>query len=427
MHRAMMCRLGLFMNKRIFLFISIILAGNCHFFFGMVYDNRYIFLAQRPFISTPDRPSHLIADIVIQTASKAIGSNEKEIPLCELFGEFDQGKMARAFTLIGQENPFVSLGRPEWQDGTFLWAVPGNIQTQGVSFAYHQAIFDWLSCGATWLAMRAHTRCEFFLKENSIPMTVAEKRQLDEIRRIMLQNVGITGNKSTQSGFGDFDFYLRFGYAWDYVIKLRRIESGLRLGLLVPTGVKKENNVILSIPFGGNGHYGVYAELDAEVELKEDCKVGGLMRLSKRLGHTLCYRVPVKDETPLFGLLIAPLLVHPGLTSAFSSYLILENLREGFGVRLQYTLLHHGKDHLCDRRSIECQQNKPIVLDELIRYSHWSSDYITVAAFYDFGKMKSDAGFSPILTLSWDIPSLLIVANRVVKSHRIILGLEFSF
>ncbi|MCA9770308.1 hypothetical protein KC460_02985 [Candidatus Dependentiae bacterium] len=415
------------MNKLKLFFISLVLFCGVSQLFGMVYDNRYIFLAQRPFTSIEGRPSHLISDLFLQTASKAIGSNEKEIPLCELFGEFDQGKMARSFSVIGKSNPFVTYGRPEWQDGTFLWIVNGKQQTQGISFVYYQSITDCLSFGATWLAMRVHTRCEFLLKENSIPMTGSEKCQLDEIRRKMLQDLGMGCNKNTQSGVGDLDFYLRFGCAWDYTAKFRHIDCGIRVGALVPTGRKKENSVPFSVPFGGDGHYGMYGAVDGEFEVKEDWKVGLLLRLSKRFRRTMERRISVKDEPYNFGLLIAPIQINPGITFVFSPYILLENLREGLGVRLQYTLLHHDNDRIRDGRLYECQAQMPSNLEEMARFSKWSSDYVTVAAFYDFGKMKLDRGFFPIVTISWDIPSLLVVADRVVKSHRIIFGIEFNF
>lgn len=415
------------MNKHIHFIIILLAFCMMHVAQAMIFDNRYLFLAQRPFVTVENRPSHLIIDAFVETGHRAIGPNEREIPMGQLFGEFDQGKIARSFPIIGLQNPFVTFGRPDWQDGTFIWGVSGKVQAQGIAFAYRQAIGPCISLGADWLFMRIVTRNEFTIQENSIPMTGSEVVQLDEIRREMLQEIGINQNAFTNSGFGDIDFYVRFGYEWDYALKFRHIIAGLSVGALFPSGQPIFLSAPSSVPFGGNGYFGMYGAADAEFEVKEDWKLGLLFRLSKRFARVRQQRMPVEDEPLPYGLVVGPARVNPGLTIIFSPYLSFENLREGLGLRIQYTLTHHDKDFWRDMRACECQQQSPTKLDRVMSFSHWSSDYITVAAFYDFGKMKDVRGFEPIVTLSWDIPVLMVVADRVVKTNRIIMGIEFNF
>lgn len=415
------------MNKHIRVVIVLFALHFMQSMHAMVFDNRYLFLAQRPFVTVDCRPSHLIMDCFIETGRKAIGPNEREIPIGQLWGNFNQGEIARSFPIIGLQNPFVTFGRPDWQDGNFLWNINGKIQTQGVAFAYRQAIGPCISVGADWLFMRVCTHNIFTLEENSIPMTGSEVIQLDEIRRAMLQEIGITQNAVTTSGFGDLDFYIRFGYEWDYTLKLRHIIAGFSVGALIPSGQPIMLSAPSTVPFGGNGYYGMYGAFDAEFEVKEDWKVGLLFRVSKRFRRTRFERMPVADEPLPYGLVVGPAQVNPGLTVIFSPYVSLENLRQGLGLRVQYTLTEHNKDLWRDRRSCECQEQSPTKLDEVMKRSHWASDYVTVAAFYDFGKMKDVRGFDPIITLSWDIPVLMVVADRVVKTNRIIIGLEFNF
>ena len=57
--------------------------------------------------------------------------------------------------------------------------------------------------------------------------------------------------------------------------------------MIIPTGVKRNIDKPASVPFGGNGYWGAYISGDAEFEVKEDWKIGLLLRMSKRFSQTV--------------------------------------------------------------------------------------------------------------------------------------------
>ena len=84
--------------------------------------------------------------------------------------------------------------------------------------------------------------------------------------------------------------------------------------------------------------------------------------------------MPIADEPSNFGVVIGDARVNPGVTFMFAPYFSVENLREGFGARLQYTLSVHGEDRGDDRRcdkTIPVRLNRVVELSELVRRSYY--------------------------------------------------------
>jgi len=388
--------------------------------YAMVYDNQFIPLLRRTRIDVGGCPSLFAIDLFADTASSAYGPNEEQVGLPSIFGIFNQGELGRAMAAAGCPDPM----RTDWQDFKVLWDVNGKLQTQGIFFTLHKTITDWVSFGASWMFMRANSRHEFNIGKHDLELGRADILQLDENRREMFQVLGLQENQSAQVGFGDVDAYLRVGHMWDYTLKFKRIDAGGTLGMLIPSGLRHEANKPTSIPFGGDGHWGIYGALDGLFELRDDMKAGLYLRFSKRFPNTRNRRMPAGCEPIIFGALCGPVRVNPGFTFVFNPYFVLENLRDGLGLGIYYNLTAHQKDSWCDARKNPCV---PAQLNGAVGFTDWRSEYITLNAFYDFGKVCAVREFDPILTFNWDVPVRFLVAQNVFKTYRLSLGVQFAF
>lgn len=412
------------MSKAKKIIMSGVLAITTCVSYGMVFDNRFFPLIQKPFISVPGRPSHIGAYLYATTASKAINSMEQNIGIPELYGKFDLGTLALAFDAVGLPNPL----RSDLRGQALPFDMAGTIQAQGLEFCYYQSICEIGGIGFNWLVMHSNSRQEFFPR----PFTGVDPLYLDATRRTMFQEMGLSEAQANQSGMGDLDLYMRLGYYWDYALKFKRIDAGVRLGALIPAGVTTSLNSPASVPFGGNGFWGFYGQLESEFEFKEDMKGGLIFRLSKRFSKTQCQRLPVKgnfigqeSEPYVFSPLIGEVKITPGYNLAFMPYAQLENLRAGLGVRLLYTLTNHWHDTWCDER--KDKTTVPVDLRLVNELSGWKSDYISLSVFYDFGKVKVQRSLDPILIFTWDIPSLFFSSERTPTTNKVSLGLEYNF
>lgn len=397
----------------------------------MVYDNRFIPLFQRTVIDVPGSMFRFTADPFFASSDSAYGTNEDEVGLPELCGIFDQGAFARSFEIAGLCNP-MKQQRPEWVVGEIVLGSQGKLQIQGASFSYQYKLSDLVCIALYGMIMRVNSRQWFSLRstDTNLMLRGDDILELDELRRAMFQTLGLSCAHSNQVGFGDIDLYVRLKHSWHYCYKMRNIEAGIRFGGLLATGKRRDICDPLSIPFGGNGHYGLYGALDAEAEIREDLFFGLLFRVQKRFTRTQIERLPVLQEPPIYGVVTGPVAVTPGVTVIFSPYCYIENIRNGLALGIRYTLTSHQQDIWCDKRSKAEQKAVPVAIDRVENCSSWASDYISLTAFYDFGKERTDrgcGGVESIISLTWDVPTVWFVAHNVSKTQKVTVGLSINF
>lgn len=399
-----------------------------------MFDNRFVPFPPRIRIEPNGARSFFALDMFAATASSASDTNERETTIPQLFGRFDQQRYGEAFTVIGLPNPLPSI----WiePDAKIPWFINGKIQAQGLMCSYLQQITRHFFAGFDIAFMRVNAYHEFNLirraqesgEQTNLILKEGDEQELDEIRRNMFSTLGIHENHSAQLGFGDMDLFIRLGNTWHYRCKCRYIDLGIRLGLLVPTGVRRDCNKPASIPFGGDGHWGFYTAFDGLFELKEDIKLGIFTRISKRCASTRIGRMPARQEPVIFGTIVGPVRVDPAATFVFSPYFVFENLRKGLGASLQYTMTYHAEDDWKDRRSTEERFLAPSDgLRRVEKLSEWGSDYFTLNVFYDFGKVKMGRECYPIVSFRWDIPGALWMTKQVPRTHRLVFNVEFAF
>ncbi len=410
-------------NNYVLFFILLIVPS---FACATIGDNRFIpfipVLLKRPEVPNPYLSSYVIASPMVSTASESFNDQQEPIGLPEIFGPFNQGVLSRAAEKIGCPNPL----RSDWQglDAEISWLLSGKRQMQGITFAWNQGITDWLSFNVTWLFMRVISHHDYVLGKTNLILGPGDRLELDEDRRKLLTELGLIEGVTKQSGFGDIDWNLRAGYYWDHELKMRSITAGVSVGALIPTGVTREEGHPSSIPFGGDGHWGVYGALDGLFEIKEDMYLGLYFRVNKRFAHTRNRRMPVSTEPQIFGAICGPAKVDPGVTIIFSPYAILEHLRQGFGLGIYYTLTSHQQDKWCDERA---DQIVPTNLNLAEQTSKWGSDYVTVNVFYDFSNDWLGQPCAPIFSIRWDIPADFFITHRVNRTHKVSLGFEFAW
>lgn len=387
------------------------------------YDNRYLPLIQPPPILKEGRDSYFSGEFFALNAYSAIGPYDEEVGIPEIYGMYDQGKLAQSFVAVGCPNPLKS----EWRGSTIPWYIDGTIKAQGCTFAYRQALTKHCQIGCVLYAMRLDSWEEFDLREDQVSFRLnpGDALALGQTRRYMHYLIGLCSDHSHQTGIGDIDFYFRLSNRWNYVVKCRSIYAGVRVGAIAPTAPKRNVAFPTWIPFGGDGHWGFYAALDAEFEVREDMKIGAMLRAGGRVGRTRVIRMPALEEPQQFGVVVGPMRIDPGATINIAPYVCAEGIREGLGLRVIYTLTAHEKDWFMD-----CRPDKfsvPANIKRLRRTSKWASDYFSINVFYDFGKTRVDDRVAPILTLCWDIPASVAVAERTSRTNRISCGISVNF
>lgn len=396
---------------------------------AMVFDNRFLPLIQHPYITNYERWSHFSVYAFAASGDQAFGRRDDDISISELFGKYNIVDLFNGLAKRDIHNPLPAdlLAKLVADDNSkILWTVQERIKAQGCSLSGQYALTDLFSVGFYWGFMRVSSGQLFFLDSGAL-RSVLDGGEINELlrgRRRVQEALGLCGDFWADAGMCDLDAYIRFSTQQAYVYKFRHIIAGLRVGVLAPTGVTRSIDYPSSIPFGGNGHWGVYASIDAEAELKEDWKVGLLFRVSKRLPRSTKQRLPIGAEPDNFGAEVGCVRINPGTTFNFLPYGSFENVRGGLGGRLMFTMTAHLQDTWTDRR---CDRAIPVNLCGPESHSDWASSYVTLSVFYDFGKVKTDRGFAPILLFNWDLPASFLLRYHSAKTQMVSVGLEYNF
>lgn len=383
-----------------------------------LFDNRYFFWYEKPFSRLSDQQFHCDIQPFITTASRAFDATGEEIEIPLLNGFYNQAILAKALVEAGVTAQ--NLLRSDWQTLTSIpWAIANKIESQGFGFDIEFRFWDYIGLGASLYFMHARSGYAFQIGDTRINDLPGDRADLMAENKQMHDALNLAAPQWSDGGIGDIDLYTRIGRVWEYEAKCRRIDAGITVGTYVPTGIVRDINNPASLPFGGNGHWGVYAGVDAEFELKEDILAGLNFSVVKRLRKSYPERFPFLNEPTNYGTVVANTLVDPGATVFLAPYLSLQRIRAGLGFILGYYMVRHVQDTFCT----DCKNANTSLASER---SAWGADHASVNLLYDFGVHKEERGIAPIITFSWDIPVDGIMTDHVPKTNFISIMFEIE-
>jgi hypothetical protein len=390
----------------------------------MVYDNRYFPLYPQNYSRRIEKKTYTNSDIFFMLGHSALRDEDEVISIPEIWSVYDLKKLADAAVLLG----LPDVLSPDFtQLSEIFYNTSGGIDAQGIAFGGEQRLSEYISVGGNFFFMHVFNRISFALSDEIIrrySLTEDQIILLDQRRRELQTLLGFTPTQFSKTAFSDIDLYLRVGKIWEYCLKFKKIDFGVSGGLLINTGYRKNINNPASLPFGGDGFFGVYANIELEVEVKEDW-IGGLqMQFSQRFSRTSEQRIPINNEQPLFGAAVGDLKIKPGFTFIFAPYARVEDIRDGLGGQVGYTAVIHLKDGFTDKRS---SPTPPATFNALEKFSAWNSEYVNIYIFYDFARVRKPYWYAPLVQLRWDLPTSILVAKNVSKTQRFSLGCIMSF
>ncbi len=418
--------------------------------------NRYF-----PFFEKPEDYGYhdkqvLDTSFFMTFASTAFSRTRSTVGIPELWGQYDLNAIITSYQAAGDPgfvNPFIAKYGPGFDLVSAPFKVSQRIRSRGVTFSYkypykisdeHHLLFGF------WMpVIHLDTTCRYqFLsekfQEQSLPRALTDKEQadlnvtMDKIRRQTHDLIGFNQNAWQKGGLGDLDLFAMYNFYTDHKLLMRSINVNGRLGLIVPTGGFADNDVPTSIPFMGNGHWGLYFDFVPEFELKQDVKVGLMVGFLGQFRKTMVRRIAVYQEPDIFSSLVGDIQVDPGFTFKISPYLILENLTDGLSVQGRYTYLRYGQDEFHDVRKdkiVPSYLSRTPAVDitqEAINANiadkenktRRRSHYVTLQFLYDAKKALQNWSLDPTIYVAYDIP---VGGSAICKTHQVSCGVELHF
>lgn len=395
---------------------------------GMIYDNRFWPLYPERFLTyqaCPYATWYWSARGVFIGADRGFLSEElgeDEGGLFEIFGKYDEIVLNRA--LVESGVIAESLLRPDFETlGEIPWDFNGKMSLRGCAIESEGYILPFLSIGGSLFVGHMQSHKNGFLTHKIIQMLgPGDLQELRTADAAIHQALQVDPPCWSTLAFGDIDLYFKGRFFRDYWYKMHHFDIAFRLGFYLPSGERGSRYNPVSLPIGGNGHFGIYGQCDVNIVLNDLLSTGFLLQGIKRLPRTSTQRMPVLTEPTNYGVLLAPARVDPGLTLVFNPYVQIGGLRNGLGAFFGYNLVHHSQDTWCV--SDEILTTKKPNLKLLEQRSKWGSDHFTAGLWYDFGYDCEKVWHKPVISVMVEIPWQGPVTHMVPKAHSVSLRIE---
>lgn len=397
--------------------------------YGMMFDNRFLgdTLGHRPYLA-PDTVTSFQIQPFFLTADQAFDGHGQEVPLFG-YGDVPYGVRNLDSALLTAGIVDQSFVRSDWQArltrGPYL--MNGLLDAYGVAFSFFHPFTDHMGFGFRTGVLKLNSCFNLVRDANNFESVVFGPGDLFDLQALQ-QNVhgalGIAGYVWNEYSMTDTELYFRLFSVHDYAYMCRLVDAGVSFGVVIPTAKKRVLSNPASIPAGGDGHWGIYAEGNVDAILKQDVRASVLLRLQQRFKSTDNQRMPAGSEPTMFGALVGQAEVKPGFTFLLSPYVVFERLREGFGIYLGYSLVKHLCDAWIDRR---CDREVPARLGVLRAESEWAAERVHCGLFYDLDLGLREYRYTPIISLNVDVPVSWMIAERSAATYGVSLGIEMHF
>jgi hypothetical protein len=393
-------------------------------------DNRFRdpVLNHHAFVNIESEHCNLLTfQLFFETARHSVDCFGKDVPFFDYATPFHLVELNKAILQAGRSEQ--SLIPSFWQGvlTTGMFHMTGHFMTQGIACHWYHEFADHWAFGIRADALHAQTHMELVKVNNFDSGTNNGPGDMNELIGIVNnidEALGLRCRSWSEFLFDDTEIYVKFFSQKPYCYKCRFVDAGVALGVIVPTAPGRDINNPASLSLGGDGHWGIFLDGTVDAVLRYDLHAGIWVRFQQRFPKTNLLRVPTGKEPEMFGAVVGNFLVRPGFTFALSPYLIKEGLREGFGLRVGYTLIKHFTDSFSDQRK---DQSVPVNFAALRENSDWGRDYITVGFLYDFAYGKVERSFEPVVSLLVDAPVNLIATERAARTYGISLIMEATF
>jgi hypothetical protein len=258
------------------------------------------------------------------------------------------------------------------------------------------------------------------LTESNLPVDQRVKDLLtSKINSIAADQGGLNLNSWKRTGVGDL--VMMFG--WDHEFKqnrelLRSTTLKARLGAIMPTGGKNNQNKTLCLPFGSDGAWGIPFEFGLDLNFVRDIVVGGQIDYVCLFASQDRSRLKTDYSQTDFLVRDNDLVkkVH-GATWRFMLHAGAEKIVGGLFADMQYQFTKHDDDRLYPLKDLYNTN----VINSLQSIQHWAVHTATARLGYDFTNNQDEPRCGSRLSFFYKLP---LGGRRAVMPH--IFGGQFS-
>ena len=238
---------------------------------------------------------------------------------------------------------------------------------------------------------------------------------------LILKTYNLNAHSQTEIGCGDLSCYLGWTHNYQDTKTLDFIDGTLMIGFLAPTGKRKNENALFSLPLGYNGHWGLPITGIASLGMYEWITLGAY--LNTIIFADTIKTLPVKTnplQSSLIKLTQADVSTHKGTIWHTGFYFKADHFVYGLSFTTAYSYATEQKTTL-----------KPLsttISSEIINTDQslagWNMHTVHFLAEYDFAKENSSTGKRIGLFYNYQVGGKRIFTTNVGGGS---LGLDIAW
>lgn len=431
---------------------------------AMENTGRYFSFSSRPERSWYKKGLTLDLDLFYTSGQNIANDDASPIGIGEVAGRYDLADIVVAMDQAGlQTGEVTQLIGAQYAKRPLIFDIHGKVHNGGVVFRYAWALPGPLpiTIGAALPVMQLESDLRYSLNQRNFiqqfqqttpaaapgifiapdePTWLLYQERFDHARRVAHETMGFLVNHSKHTGTGDLDLFARINFVLDHRFLMRTLDFAIQYGVVAPTGFQRQLNEPSSIPAMHDGHWSMYAQFLPTFELKQDLKLGFMLRGQHFFAQTRERRLPVSKEPHFYSPLTGAVRVSPGSTFLVGGFLGLENLYDGMHLQAKYTYKLHHADQWSDVRDDKTrpsylsrtvtpdisEDTKAAVISAKEYLSKFRSHYITIQLTYDPLEAGQALPLRPKCYVSFEKP-MFDSSRGVLEANQITFGAELHF
>lgn len=252
--------------------------------------------------------------------------------------------------------------------------------------------------------------------------TTVHQQLTDKLKSVMQQYGSLSIDSWSRTSLGDavvmLGWYKDFKQTKD---ALKNVTIQTRLGVSCPTGLKKDEDIALSMSTGNDGAWGIPVSLGIDLDFLYDLSAGIDVTYLGLFNQTRDRRLKTDKSQSDYLLLTKgrAIKVHAS-TWNFNLYLKASSIFKGLNLMAEYEFAKHDEDQLYP----EGDNFSFSIVNSAQSLQEWSYHNVLLRGGFDFCHMMSNKSYAPRFDLYAKIP---VMGRRVISAVTYGLELSMSF
>lgn len=175
---------------------------------------------------------------------------------------------------------------------------------------------------------------------------------------------------------------------------LKNVHAGLRGGLLLPTGLKRDEDRLFAFAFGNDGGLGVVGGATLELWLAHCLRLCLDGEFTQVFGTCRSRRIKTdRGQTDLLFLVKAPAYKEIGFQQHYTMWLEAHQFYKGLSLRVAYQYTKHNEDKLF----IGSDHWDPVIANSAESLQEWTMHNLVITSKYEFWQGRCNPRYWPTL------------------------------